>query len=337
MVRYSPRHRLIDFLLISVAFGIALLLYNTLLQGGLSSQEMLICTGTSVFGFWLAVQLKDWGGGGTQSEWIVAMEQFCFGTGVNLLFHALMTYGFLVRRTPFLVVTGSLLSAVLLAGARRWVLEKRQMESRVVLVGFDSVARKIVRAVRFPLLGIIGVPLTEPVGEIPFLGSMENLDSVVETVRPTHLIVSIKDWQLQMSPSDLLRYRLSGMVVEEVQTVYEKLFSRVCCERLQPMDLLLSSALRGDSRTMAIQAIYTNLGALFFLLLLSPLMLLIGIAVALFSGPGPGSREHRMCGLPVHTVSDAPFSHDAAGWQRGSNTGGADNQAAAGGQSASAH
>ena len=53
------------------------------------------------------------------------------------------------------------------------------------------------------------------------------------------------------------------------------------------MDVLLSSALRGDSRTMAIQSVYTNLIALTLLLVLSPLLLTICAAVAFFSGPGP--------------------------------------------------
>ena len=81
--------------------------------------------------------------------------------------------------------------------------------------------------------------------------------------------------------------RLSGLVLEESPAVYERLFSRVCCERLQPVDLLLSSALRGDSRIIAIQSVYTNLIVLALLLVLSPFMLIIGIAVGLFSGPGP--------------------------------------------------
>jgi lipopolysaccharide/colanic/teichoic acid biosynthesis glycosyltransferase len=287
MERYTSWHRLVDLLLTVIGFGIALILYDWLLQGGLTAQEMLVGSGSSVFAFWLAIQLKDWRQSGTQSEWVVAVEQFCFGTGVNLLLHALLTYGFLLRRTPLLIVPGSLFSTLLLAGARRWVFERMQLQSRVLMVGFDSVALKIVRARRLPLLGVIGASPGQDTADVPNLGGMETYKAVIETFRPTHLVLSMKDWQSHVDVCDVLQYRLSGMVIEEVQTVYEKLFSRVCCERLQPMDLLLSSALRGDSRTMAIQAVYTNLVALFLLILLSPALVLISIAVGLFSGPGP--------------------------------------------------
>jgi lipopolysaccharide/colanic/teichoic acid biosynthesis glycosyltransferase len=310
---YSLWHRLVDLLLITVSFALALLLYNVLLQGGLTPQEMLIGFGSSVLGFWLAIQLKDWGGSGTESEWIVTVEQFCFGTGINLLLHSLMTYGFLLRRTPFLVVTGSLLSAVMLAGARRWVFVRRQMDARVLMVGFDSVARKILGALRLPVLGVVGGVPGEDASEIPYMGDIGDLDAVIEVFRPTHLVVSMKDWQARLSASQLLRYRLAGMMVEEVQTVYEKLFTRVCCERLQPMELLLSSALRGDSRTMAIQAIYTNLVALFLLLLLSPLMLVTALAVALFSGPGPVFESMECAGfqyIPFRMLRFRTTRHD---------------------------
>jgi lipopolysaccharide/colanic/teichoic acid biosynthesis glycosyltransferase len=53
------------------------------------------------------------------------------------------------------------------------------------------------------------------------------------------------------------------------------------------MDLLLSSSLRGDSRTMAIQAIYTNLIGLSFLVAVSPLLLLLSLVIAVSSGGGP--------------------------------------------------
>lgn len=325
-----PTHRLADLLLITAGFGLALVLYNAFLQGGLSRHEMLIGSGSSVLGFWLAIQLKDWDStaGG---KWVIAVEQFCFGTGMNLLLHALMTYGFLMRRTPFLVVTGSLFSAVLLAAARKWVFDQRQLELRVLMVGFGPVSGKILKALRLPVLGIVGAPVAGPPGRteetgaaeqhgIPSLGGMENLDAVVQAFRPTHLIVSIKHCQAPPDPSDLLRYRLAGMVVEEVQTVYEKLFDRVCCERLAPMDLLLSSALRGDSRTMAIQAVYTNLVALFLLLLLSPLLLLPALAVGLFSGPGPVFESMECAGfqyIPFRLLRFRTSRHDGSGTQTG--------------------
>ena len=94
-------------------------------------------------------------------------------------------------------------------------------------------------------------------------------------------------WDSRISPSVLLKCRLAGTVVEDAPSVYERLFHRVSSRGSQPMDLLLSSSLRGDSRTMAIQAIYTNLIGLFFLVALSPVLLLVSLAIALSPGGGP--------------------------------------------------
>jgi lipopolysaccharide/colanic/teichoic acid biosynthesis glycosyltransferase len=315
MERYTSLHRSVDLLLTAVGFAIALALYDWLLRGGLTVQEMLIGTGSSIFGFWLAIQLKDWRSGGTESEWVLAVEQFCFGTGVNLLLHALLTYGFLVRRTPFLIVTGSLISTLLLAGARRWVFERMKLDARIVMVGFDSVAEKIVRTTRLPLLGVIGAPAGQDIANVPSLGSMESYKAVIDAVRPTHLVVSTKEWQTRVDVCDILQYRLGGMVVEEAPTVYEKLFTRVCCERLQPFDLLLSSALRGDSRTMAIQAVYTNLVALFLLIVLSPVLVAISIAVGFFSGPGPVFESMECAGfqyIPFRLLRFRTTRHDGS-------------------------
>jgi lipopolysaccharide/colanic/teichoic acid biosynthesis glycosyltransferase len=287
MAPYSLRHRLVDLLLTATGFGTAFVLYDWLLQSGLSPYAALVSCGSSVLAFWLAIQFKDWGGSSPQSDWVIAVEQFCFGTGVNLLLHALMTYALLARRTPFLVVAGSLFSTILLATARKLIFKRRQLESRVLMVGCDSVAREVLRLLHLPVLGIVGGSVAQYPEDIPSLGGIEMLSAVIEVFRPTHLVLSMKDWQKQIDPKLLLHYRSAGIVVEESHSVYERLFDRVCCERLQPMDLLLSSALRGDSRTMAIQAVYTNLIALSLLLLLSPVLLLISLAVFLFSGPGP--------------------------------------------------
>jgi lipopolysaccharide/colanic/teichoic acid biosynthesis glycosyltransferase len=69
--------------------------------------------------------------------------------------------------------------------------------------------------------------------------------------------------------------------------LYESQLHRIYCRGSQPVDLLLSPALSPESRTLAIQAIYTNLIGLCLLIVLSPLLLVVGLAVALFSGAGP--------------------------------------------------
>jgi lipopolysaccharide/colanic/teichoic acid biosynthesis glycosyltransferase len=161
------------------------------------------------------------------------------------------------------------------------------MDSRVLLIGFDAITRKIAASMRRPVLGVIGPDSPALPDGVPFLGGLGECEEIIRDQRPTHVVIGMSDWDSRISPSVLLKCRLAGTVVEDAPAVYARLFHRVSCQRLQPMDLLLSSSLRGDSRTMAIQAVYTNLIGLSFLVALSPVLLFVSFALALSRGGGP--------------------------------------------------
>jgi lipopolysaccharide/colanic/teichoic acid biosynthesis glycosyltransferase len=278
--------KFVDFLLISIGFAGALVVYNAFFQGGLSFYETMLGSGASVLAFWAAVELKNGGVQEPAAWWVRFLETFCLGTGVTLLLHAFLTYAFYIRRTPFLISAGGVFAAALLTLRARSTVA-REPQKRFLLIGFDSIAQKIFRLLRESLIGVItGQPALLPAGT-PFLGDVSEIEEVLREHQPTNIVVSMKDWAHRIPPSLLLNCRLTGVVVEESPAVYERFFRRVCCERLQPVDLLLSSALRGDSRTMAIQSVYTNLIGLTLLLALSPFLLIAAAAVAFFSGPGP--------------------------------------------------
>jgi lipopolysaccharide/colanic/teichoic acid biosynthesis glycosyltransferase len=284
MPRNPGSGKALDLLLIFAGFAGASFPYSVLLRGGLSLGDMLFSSALSALTFWVAIQFHDTGSDG----FIVAfLERFCLGTGANLLLHALLTYGFLVRRLPFLIAIGGLFASALVTLQRYWISRRVQGESRVLLIGFDPITRKIAASLREPVVGVIRDEATGLPDSVPHLGAFGAFDQIVRDQRPTRVVVGLDDWESQLAPSILLNCRLAGTVVEDAPSVYERLFHRISCQRLQPMDLLLSSSLRGDSRTMAIQAVYTNLIGLFFLVALSPLLLLVSFAVLVGSGGGP--------------------------------------------------
>jgi lipopolysaccharide/colanic/teichoic acid biosynthesis glycosyltransferase len=278
--------RFVDFLLISVGFAFALLVYNSFFAGGLGIRGMLLGTGASVLAFWATVEVRTGNGQARLTGWIGFVEQFCLGTGVNLLLHAVLTYALYTRRTPFLVGAGGLVSAALLTFRANLNAAQDRSKKRFLLIGFDSVAQKICGPLCEPLVGVVASQAIPLPADARWLGDTRDTAAILNQYRPTNVVVSMKDWSSSVSPSLLWDCRLSGVTVEEAPAVYERLFSRVCCERLQPVDLLLSSALRGDSRTMAIQSVYTNLTGLALLLALSPVILIVGFLIAAFSGPG---------------------------------------------------
>jgi lipopolysaccharide/colanic/teichoic acid biosynthesis glycosyltransferase len=289
--------RIINFLLISAGFAGALIVYNTFFRGGLSTNEVQLVLGTSILAFWAAIEIRNSIGYQAPTWWVVFVEQFCVGTGANLILHAVLTYAFYIRRTPFLIAAGGLFAAALLTLRARATTDRERSQRRILLIGFDSIARKIFPFFREPVIGIIaGQPALVPAGT-PWLGDLNELEDVLERHKPTNIVVSLKGWANRIAPSVLLNCSLSGVVIDESPAAYEKFFNRVCCERLEPVDLLLSSAFRGDSRTIAIQSVYSNLIGLSLLLALSPLMLITALALVLFSGPGPVFESFECAGF----------------------------------------
>jgi len=155
-------------------------------RGGLGLKGTILGTGASVIAFWAATEMRD----GTRQEpltgWIEFVERFCLGTGVNLLLHAVLTvltYALYVRRTPFLVVAGGLASAALLT-LRRASPPNVQAPGAVLLIGFDSVARKIYHLLREPVVGVVSAqPELLPAGA-RFLGGQQDAEAVLKEYRP---------------------------------------------------------------------------------------------------------------------------------------------------------
>ena len=285
-MRLARLKGVLDFLLICAGFGVSGLLYTMFLRGGLSRGELFWGSLFSAVTFWVVIQFQEARGGGQGTSPIDALEQFCLGTGANLLLHSLLTYAFLSRRTPFLIVMGGILAAVFRAAEGNWFAVREQKESRLILVGVDEITWRVARSLGVPVTGVIDSdPGRAPKG-VPVLGDVSRFSEIMREYSPTHLLIGREDQAHLLSAAALLECRLSGVIVEDSPSVYERMFHRVNCERLRPMDLLLSSALRGDSRTMAIQAVYTNIAGLFFLIVLSPLLALTAAAVLLFGGPG---------------------------------------------------
>jgi len=286
MTEHRKLLRILELAATAASFGTVYGVYLAFFNDALPVGATLLGCLVSVLAFWLSSQLKD-RNQDDASPASTFIEQFCFGTGVALLVHALLTYGLLARRTPFLVVFSSFGAALLVTLLRHFGRKRFQLETRLLLAGFDELSATLIAELKTPVIGICGPCLVPPSPGIPVLGGTADFERVVADAKPTHILIGVKGWEQVIAPEILLRCRMAGIRVTESAALYERLLSRVCCERLEPVDLMLSSVLRGDSRTMAVQAIYNNLAGLFFLILLMPLMVLITLVSALASGPGP--------------------------------------------------
>ena len=189
------RDKVLDLLLILAGFAAAIFPYSLLFRTGLSLNEMLFSSAVSAITFWAAIQFHD---AGSEGFVIALLERFCLGAGANLLLHALLAYGFLARRIPFLIAIGSLVAAVLVSLRRYWISRQSDMDSRVLLIGFDAVTRKIAGSMRRPVLGVIGPDMSGDVSAlppgVPFLGGLGACEEIIRDQRPTHVVIGTTDW-----------------------------------------------------------------------------------------------------------------------------------------------
>ena len=296
MPRETAPRRLMELVLIAVAFVAVYGAYLRYFNDGLPLDKTLAGCVVSTLAFWLASQLKsapeDESTAGLpnsgQDVPAVLLEQFCFGSGLSLLAHALFTYSLLARRTPFLVMGGSLLSAIAVTFFREFRNARATpQERRLLLIGFDDLTKRLLPLLNIPVLGTCGPRVAAPPPGVRNLGELVDFQKIAATEQPTDILISVPGWAKLLPSGELLKLRLQGTRITETSSLYERLYSRICCERLQPVHLVLSSALRGDSRTMAIQAIYNNLTGLLLLVLLAPAFLIITLVSALSSGRGP--------------------------------------------------
>lgn len=286
--RFRSLPELLDLVLIATGFSATLAVCFRVSPEAFSeitSNELAEGMAASVIAVWIGSRMQRHGG--ADSSWQFFLEQLCFAVGLNLIAQALLAYVFVFSLPTTLTMPGCLAAVLLVTLVRAWT-ERRLADSDrgVLLVGHDAIAREIVAAMRLPVLGFVDDRKTGEAG-LQCLGDISQLDEVVGKRRPAHLLIGIRDWVSHISPIQLLRYRQQGIVVDHAPDLYEHVLRRVCSDGLEPADLLLSPALQADSRAMALQAIYTNVIGLVFLLAASPVMILVSICVALFSDGWP--------------------------------------------------
>jgi lipopolysaccharide/colanic/teichoic acid biosynthesis glycosyltransferase len=200
--------------------------------------------------------------------------------GLMLLYHALLAYGFRIYGDLRLLTMESTAAALLLVLAAVLFPEKSARRD-VLIAGADPLGSAFLSGFDRPVLGSVGV---EHPG-IPYLGDLTRFEEIVARHRPVEVVVGAAT--APAIPARVLwQLPVQGISIQTPVSIYERTLRRVPIRGLQPTDLVLSPALRPNSRVMAIQAVYTNLIGLTLLLALSPIMLLLSLLIVVTrSGP----------------------------------------------------
>jgi len=225
---------------------------------------------------------------------------------------ALILIALLYILMPWLVVAdGASLPAfaILLTGILAWRLvfnhftRMRSFGERVLIVGTDATAQTIGRQIGaqddfgYDIVGFIDDdehPATHSVGDWRVIGSLDDIDRVVSQCAADRLIVAMSDRRGRLPVRALLRCKLRGIRVEDVNTVYERLTGKLLVEDLRPSWLIFSDDYCASHWTRRSKRVFDILLALVVLVLSTPFLVLTAVAVWLESGTPILYRQERV-------------------------------------------
>jgi exopolysaccharide biosynthesis polyprenyl glycosylphosphotransferase len=194
--------------------------------------------------------------------------------------------------------------------------------SRVLILGggplASMVAREIESSDRLHAQTAGMVDDQPPQGPWPWLGRLDRLRDIVERVHPNHIIVALEDRRGHLPLAHLLESRVRGVVVEEALAVYERLTGKIAIEALTPGALIMTKGFRNNGTSEKVARIVSVTAAGLGLLVLTPLFMLIALAIKLDSrGPvlflqdraGKNGQSFRLLKFrSMHPPDDAPRS-----------------------------
>jgi sugar transferase (PEP-CTERM system associated) len=244
---------------------------------------------------------------------ILRIDHLCVSIGLAFLAQALLIYlkrpEWTVPRT--LMILGSLLVLLLLPLWRIFysvVVLRAFGRQRVLFLGTSPAVCELAEHLAdHPEIGLMNVGYVDNVEGAPelpggrLLGPIHDLASIVDKCKPHRIVVGMTERRQRLPVNELLDLRFSGVHIEDVLSVYEATFGRVCTRELRPSQLVFTAEL-GPSRNSEIRhSLYSLFIALILTVATIPIMLIVAVLVKLTT-PGPVLHRQLRVGL-----NDAPF------------------------------
>ena len=179
----------------------------------------------------------------------------------------------------------------------------RQFGERILIIGTDSTARTVARQILaqrdfgYEIVGFIDDDprrVGESVVNPRVIGTPADIEQLVARHGIDRIFVGLSDRRGRLPVRELLRAKLEGVRVEDVNTVYERLTGKLLVEDLRPSWLIFSDGFRASRFTRQSKRAFDVLLAFIGLLLAAPLMLIVAIAVWLDSGRPVLYRQERV-------------------------------------------
>ncbi|MEA2625978.1 MAG: hypothetical protein QOD06_2023 [Candidatus Binatota bacterium] len=176
------------------------------------------------------------------------------------------------------------------------VIEKRVTAQRVVIVGTNPLAKKIIEAIeserhfRYHIAGVtdgdstpVEVSADEPVLRYPFVTPLSQLARLIEETRPDRIIVArTKDAELPVP--ELLELRGRRIVVEDGLEAYERMTGKLPIDFVAASSIIFSTDFRKSTLRLAFTRVLSMTISALGLMLTLPVCALIALAIKLDTG-----------------------------------------------------
>ena len=178
------------------------------------------------------------------------------------------------------------------------------MVERVLILGMTPLAEHVMREIerrpgcRYSVVGVLddATPSNPAVRRV-FAGPLGRLQSTVDELRPTRIVLALTERRGKAPMRALLdTYVSNGVIVEDVTEFYERFTGKLALEWLTPMRVIASGKFQPSRPQRAFARVTSLIAAVVALVVLSPLLAVIALAIKLDS-PGPVFFTHRRVGL----------------------------------------
>jgi exopolysaccharide biosynthesis polyprenyl glycosylphosphotransferase len=172
--------------------------------------------------------------------------------------------------------------------------DMRDQSRRVLILGSGPLASTLIEEIesaqnpRYTVAGTVDDQVPEPGSSDHkrWLGPCDALEEVVNRVHPAFIIVALADRRDRLPLQTLLNARVRGIVVEDALDFSERLMGKLAIEAIRPSMLILAKGFRNHGAADLTARVVSVLGAIAGLVICAPLLVAIGIAIALDSrGP----------------------------------------------------
>lgn len=193
--------------------------------------------------------------------------------------------------------------------ANRFILERAwrlaSPPQRILILGARELGIVVSKELRrredlnFKVVGFISGDQSAhaaEIAEMPVLGDITSVEQVVRDHRVSRIIVALEDRRGNLPIRDLVKLRLTGVRVEDVHSTIAALTGRVWLETLRPSWFVFSEGFRRSRSTLLIKRIIDVLISCTFLVLASPLLVIVALVIRLESH-GPAIYRQKRVGL----------------------------------------